>query len=37
MIYAGRWIASSTNNFSLPLMMIGDDPTLRRRRKLEVV
>jgi hypothetical protein len=37
MIYAGRWIVSSRNDFSLPLSMIGDDPAFRGRRKLEVM
>lgn len=36
MLYAGRWIVSSKPDFSLPLKMIADDPSLRRRRKLEV-
>lgn len=36
MLYAGRWIVASKPNFSLPLKMIDDDPTLRERRKMEV-
>ena len=36
MLYAGRWIASSKADFSLPLKMIADDPAFRERRKLEV-
>jgi hypothetical protein len=36
MLYAGRWIVSSKPDFSLPLMMIANDPGLRARRKLEV-
>jgi hypothetical protein len=36
MIYAGRWIVSSRPDYSLPLKMIEDDPSLRERRKLEV-
>lgn len=36
MLYAGRWIVASKPDFSLPLKMIGDDPTLRERRKMEV-
>lgn len=36
MLYAGRWIVSSRPDFSLPLKMLADDPSLRERRKLEV-
>lgn len=36
MLYAERWIVSSKPDFSLPLKMLADDPTLRERRKLEV-
>jgi len=36
MLYAGRWIVSSKADYSLPLKMIEDDPTLRERRKLQV-
>ena len=36
MLYAERWIVSSKSDFSLPLKMLADDPTLRERRKLEV-
>jgi hypothetical protein len=36
MLYAERWIVSSKPDFSLPMKMLADDPTLRERRKLEV-
>jgi hypothetical protein len=36
MLYAGRWIVSSKQDFSLPLKMLADDPSLRTRRKLAV-
>jgi hypothetical protein len=36
MLYAERWIVSSKPDFSLPIKMLADDPTLRERRKLEV-
>ena len=36
MLYAGRWIVSSNPDYSLPLKMIEDDPSLRERRKLQV-
>jgi hypothetical protein len=36
MLYAGRWVVSSKPDFSLPLKMLADDPSLRERRKLEV-
>jgi len=35
-LYAERWIVSSKPDFSLPMKMLADDPTLRERRKLEV-
>lgn len=36
MLYATRWIVSSKPDFSLPLKMLADDPSLRARRKLAV-
>jgi hypothetical protein len=36
MLYAGRWIVSSSHDFSLPLKMLADDPCLRTRRNIEV-
>jgi hypothetical protein len=36
MLHAGRWVVSSKPDFSLPLRMLADDPSLRERRKLEV-
>ncbi len=36
MLYSSRWIVSSKPDFSLPLIMLADDPSLRSRRKLEV-
>jgi hypothetical protein len=36
MLYAGRWIVSSTPNFSLPLRMIAENPEFRERQKITV-